>query len=106
MRRIITLASLSFTLLAGGAAIAAPRNETRGQERREERHEVRREERRDVRREEVRERYFDRAHRPAVRAERFEHREGFRWVGGQWSWNGYEWIWMPGHYVRLGFGWR
>jgi hypothetical protein len=99
MRRIITLASLSLTLLVGGAAMASPRYETRGQERREE---VRREERHEqVRREEARERYFDRDHRPVVRYERTEYRTGYRFVGGEWKWNGYEWIWMPGHYIRV-----
>jgi hypothetical protein len=23
---------------------------------------------------------------------------GYYWVPGQWSWNGYEWIWQAGHY--------
>ena len=39
--------------------------------------------------------------RPADRFERHEDRRGYRWVGGEWRWNRVEWIWTPGHYVRI-----
>ena len=46
------------------------------------------------------ERYRDYRARPAVRFERHEQRRGFRWVGGEWRWNRFEWVWLPGHFVR------
>jgi hypothetical protein len=24
---------------------------------------------------------------------------GYIWVAGQWQWNGYEWLWVSGHYA-------
>jgi len=65
----------------------------------------------DVRRDEVRdhrdvrearvEHYRNYRVRPADRFERHEDRRGYRWVGGAWRWNRVEWIWAPGHYVRI-----
>lgn len=90
MRRIITAIPLVLGL-TGGIAAADPYH--RGVERRDNRHE------RFERAERV-EHFRDARFRPAARYERFETRAGFRWVTGDWSWNGYEWIWMSGHYVR------
>lgn len=36
--------------------------------------------------------------RPAVIVESYPAMAGYVWVAGQWTWSGYEWIWMPGHY--------
>ena len=46
----------------------------------------------------IRHRYFDYYQRPAIIFESYGPRAGYYWVAGQWSWNGYEWIWQPGHY--------
>ena len=43
--------------------------------------------------------------RPAVRFESHSYRRGFDWVAGQWTWSGYEWTWIPGHYIRIGARW-
>jgi hypothetical protein len=43
-------------------------------------------------------RYFNYAQRPAIIAESYPPMTGYIWVAGQWQWNGYEWIWQPGHY--------
>lgn len=43
-------------------------------------------------------RYYDYYQRPALIAENYAAMPGYYWVAGQWSWNGYEWIWTPGHY--------
>jgi hypothetical protein len=82
MRRIITLATLSLSLLGGGAAMAANRGER-------------------VERERVEARVETRDHRPEARFERHEERSGFRWVGGEWMRHGRGWSWRPGHYERL-----
>lgn len=46
----------------------------------------------------IRERYFDHYRRPALVVENYGPRDGYYWVVGQWTWNGYEWLWQPGHY--------
>ncbi|HEY4243410.1 MAG TPA: hypothetical protein VGM88_26540 [Kofleriaceae bacterium] len=46
----------------------------------------------------IHERYFDYYHRPGLIVENYGPRDGYLWVAGDWSWNGAEWIWMPGHY--------
>jgi hypothetical protein len=43
-------------------------------------------------------RYYNYAQRPALIVENYRSMPGYYWVAGQWSWNGYEWIWTPGHY--------
>lgn len=48
--------------------------------------------------------YYNRWQRPALYVEQYDVRPGFIWVHGEWSWDGYEWIWAPGHYVREGVG--
>ena len=48
----------------------------------------------------IRHRYFDYRRRPALIIETYEPVPGYLWVRGHWWWDGYEWIWIPGHYVR------
>lgn len=43
-------------------------------------------------------RYYNYYQRPAVIAENYRAMPGYYWVAGRWDWNGYEWIWTPGHY--------
>ena len=77
MRRLITLATLSLSLLGGGAAMAANRNDKVDHDRVE-----------------------LRDHRPEPKFERHDQRRGFRWIGGEWVRAGRGWSWRPGHYVR------
>jgi len=90
--RALALTTLMTLGLTGGVAAADNyRSDVRRDESREHR---------DVR--EVRvERYRDHRVRPVERFERHEERRGYRWVGGEWRWNSVEWIWAPGHYVRV-----
>jgi hypothetical protein len=44
--------------------------------------------------------YYNRWQRPGLYVEHYDVRPGFIWVHGDWAWDGYEWIWTPGHYVR------
>jgi hypothetical protein len=46
----------------------------------------------------IREHYFNYYRRPALFVENFAPMAGYYWVPGTWTWNGYEWIWQPGHY--------
>ena len=46
----------------------------------------------------IRERYHNYYRRPAVIAESYNPMAGYYWVAGGWAWDGYEWIWQPGHY--------
>ncbi|HET9619775.1 MAG TPA: hypothetical protein VFP84_00315 [Kofleriaceae bacterium] len=46
----------------------------------------------------IRERYYNRWHRPALIVEDYGPRPGYVWVRGHWGWNGGEWIWTPGYY--------
>jgi hypothetical protein len=46
----------------------------------------------------IRYRYYNHYQRPAVIVENYPSMTGYLWVAGQWQWNGYEWIWQPGHY--------
>lgn len=43
-------------------------------------------------------RYTNYYQRPAVIVENYPPIVGYYWVPGRWDWNGYEWIWTPGHY--------
>jgi hypothetical protein len=43
-------------------------------------------------------RYTDYYRRPTVLVENYQTMPGYYWVAGRWDWNGYEWIWTPGHY--------
>jgi len=51
-----------------------------------------------VRRPIIRERYFDYRVRPRIIVESYAPMTGYYWVNGQWSWDGYEWVWQAGHY--------
>ena len=46
----------------------------------------------------IRYRYRDYYRRPAIIVENYDPVPGYIWVAGQWSWNGYEWNWINGHY--------
>jgi hypothetical protein len=46
----------------------------------------------------IRERYYNYYRRPAVIVESYNSMAGYYWVAGAWAWDGYEWIWQPGHY--------
>lgn len=42
--------------------------------------------------------YYNYSRRPSLIVENFAPMSGYYWVPGQWSWDGYEWQWTPGHY--------
>lgn len=46
----------------------------------------------------IRDHYYNYYRRPALIVENYGAMPGYYWVAGQWSWNGYEWLWQPGHY--------
>lgn len=46
----------------------------------------------------IRTHYYDYRYRPEVIVENYPVQPGYYWVAGQWNWNGYEWLWTPGHY--------
>ena len=46
----------------------------------------------------IRHRYVNYYERPALIVENYPPMDGYIWVAGAWQWNGYEWIWQPGHY--------
>jgi hypothetical protein len=46
----------------------------------------------------IRYRYHNYYQRPAIIVENQQPMAGYIYVAGQWQWNGYEWIWQPGHY--------
>jgi hypothetical protein len=46
----------------------------------------------------IRQRYSNYYQRPSLIAESYGAMPGYSWVAGAWLWNGYEWIWQPGHY--------
>ncbi len=43
-------------------------------------------------------RYRDYYRRPALVVENYDAVPGYIWTQGTWNWNGYEWIWVSGHY--------
>lgn len=47
----------------------------------------------------IRTRYYDYRVRPQVVVENQAPVEGYIWVAGQWTWNGYEWQWQAGYYA-------
>ena len=47
----------------------------------------------------IRERYYNVRVRPQVIVESYPSQHGYIWVSGNWSWNGYEWVWNSGHYA-------
>jgi hypothetical protein len=46
----------------------------------------------------IRYHYYNYYQRPSIVVENYPARDGYIWVAGQWSWDGYEWRWTPGHY--------
>jgi hypothetical protein len=46
----------------------------------------------------IRQRYYDYQYRPQIIAENYDNVSGYIWISGNWNWNGYEWIWVAGHY--------
>lgn len=46
----------------------------------------------------IRQRYYDYRYRPQIIVENYDAVPGYIWVRGSWNWNGYEWLWTPGHY--------
>jgi hypothetical protein len=46
----------------------------------------------------LRDHYYNHYRRPALVVESYGAMPGYYWVAGQWAWNGYEWLWQPGHY--------
>jgi hypothetical protein len=46
----------------------------------------------------IRTHYYDYNYRPTLFVEDYGAREGYIFVRGDWQWNGYEWVWQPGHY--------
>jgi hypothetical protein len=46
----------------------------------------------------IRDHYYNYYRRPALIVENYGAMPGYYWVAGQWTWNGYEWLWQPGHY--------
>jgi hypothetical protein len=49
----------------------------------------------------IRERYYNYRYRPSLIVENYAAMDGYVWVRGSWAWNGYEWIWQPGHYQPI-----
>ena len=49
----------------------------------------------------IREHYYNYYRRPTLVVENYAAMDGYVWVRGQWTWNGYEWIWAPGHYQPI-----
>jgi hypothetical protein len=47
----------------------------------------------------IRDRYYDYRYRPRLVVEVTDPVPGYVWVRGHWRWDGYEWIWVPGHYA-------
>lgn len=43
-------------------------------------------------------RYTDYRYRPQLLVENYETVPGYIWIAGRWDWNGYEWVWIGGHY--------
>lgn len=46
----------------------------------------------------IRYRYRNYYQRPAIIVENYDPVPGYVWVAGTWNWNGYEWMWVNGHY--------
>ena len=47
----------------------------------------------------ITQRYYDYRIRPTLLVESCDTVPGYVWVSGNWNWNGYEWVWIGGHYV-------
>ncbi|CAN5848572.1 hypothetical protein BH11MYX2_BH11MYX2_14270 [soil metagenome] len=42
--------------------------------------------------------YRNYSSRPTILVENYDPMPGYIWMAGDWSWNGVEWMWAPGHY--------
>jgi hypothetical protein len=49
----------------------------------------------------IREHYYNYYRRPGLVVENYAAMDGYVWVRGQWTWDGAEWIWQPGHYQPI-----
>lgn len=47
----------------------------------------------------IRDQYYDYRVRPQPIVESYPNQNGYIWVNGSWSWNGYEWTWTAGYYA-------
>jgi len=47
----------------------------------------------------IRTHYYNYGYRPSLLVEDYGYREGYIFVRGNWQWDGYEWVWQPGHYA-------
>lgn len=47
----------------------------------------------------IRHRYYDVRVRPTIIVENYDPVPGYIWIQGHWNWNGYEWLWISGHYA-------
>jgi hypothetical protein len=47
----------------------------------------------------IRQRYYNYRIRPTIIVENYDPMPGYLWIQGNWNWNGYEWIWVSGHYA-------
>ena len=47
----------------------------------------------------IRHRYYDVRVRPSIVVENYDPVPGYIWIQGRWQWNGYEWLWVSGHYA-------
>jgi len=46
----------------------------------------------------IRTHYYDVRYRPTIIVESYDPVPGYIWVGGNWRWNGVEWIWISGYW--------
>ncbi|MDQ3337277.1 MAG: hypothetical protein M4D80_19100 [Myxococcota bacterium] len=46
-----------------------------------------------------RQRYYDYRYRPQIVVQNYDPVPGYTWVQGQWSWSGYEWLWVDGYWA-------
>ena len=49
----------------------------------------------------IREHYYNYYRRPTLIVENYGPMDGYVWARGHWDWNGYEWIWIGGHYQPM-----
>jgi len=47
----------------------------------------------------IRTHYYDVHIRPTLIVETYDPVPGYLWVGGNWRWNGVEWIWISGYWA-------
>jgi hypothetical protein len=54
---------------------------------------------REYRRPVIRTHYYDIHVRPTLIVETYDPVPGYLWVGGNWRWNGVEWMWISGYWA-------